>query len=680
MSTSPRRSGNRGAEIVHLQTPNPRNKASQHVTSTVDPCDPLPLTVPFRMAPDTTRGGSFTSGGVVQDSSNAKDSIATAIASSSSSSFPTRHHAPPPASSSPLSPPYSPRERRAWADVQKSLPLAQPPSSPAYGAAPVVPPRPSSSPRSRGSPHRSAAANGPWLWAAMKLIDEGMPSLQSRFHRAYGSSGGGKGGGGDGKWDLRGVTPMTREEFLAAEAAGREGQSQRERTQPAGPTQAMLLAAERRQHAESANQRREEARRKAFAKPEPVPDAVWEGRVGETLRGIPRKKVRQVFDSFDADGSGQLDAGEFTKGVQMLGLSELPDDVGLRLFQKHDVQGDGLLEREELIALLSAVREAQPRLNSNQQRKLAALQWVDPNDLFATYDLNSDGVISAAELAEGLGRQGIPSAMAELVVSDMDADRINGDRIITKTEWARSFYTSRICTCRLPAGEAFADLTSGLPGCEDIELVEHRGLTLRQLEDLLFHIRRRCAPEGWVDMAGSSLQANDVTLLEAARYVVRPATILRQCSYVELVARGVQKPRWFVSLWSGTAMADVLSCLSMHSYDRGLERNEDPYWMCNLAANLWRPTEGSDVSNSFEETPFKKPVWPTDSAFYRAMQSCDGTVAILDPHGSFFRRLWCVFEAHLVFTRMVCSMLATRLLALACPLCLLQLPPPPPTP
>ena len=46
-------------------------------------------------------------------------------------------------------------------------------------------------------------------------------------------------------------------------------------------------------------------------------------------------------------------------------------------------------------------------------------------------------------------------------------------------------------------------------------------------------------------------RAEDVTLQDCLFYVIHPATEARQCSYVEVVARGPQRPRRYVSHWWG---------------------------------------------------------------------------------------------------------------------------------
>ena len=98
---------------------------------------------------------------------------------------------------------------------------------------------------------------------------------------------------------------------------------------------------------------KERERRKAEGQVEAVPDEVWEGKVGEVLRALSKARVRKVFEEFDTNDSGCLDADEFTKGMHQLGLSLLPSDVGLRIFMKHDASGDGTLEIDELIARCS---------------------------------------------------------------------------------------------------------------------------------------------------------------------------------------------------------------------------------------------------------------------------------------------------------------------------------------
>ena len=92
----------------------------------------------------------------------------------------------------------------------------------------------------------------------------------------------------------------------------------------------------------------------------------------------------------------------------------------------------------------AATADAKPKLNAIQQRKLANLQWLDPQAMFEDFDTTKDGSISVLELREGLRRHGVPADLAELVMKDIDED---GDQQIDAKEWQKHFYKSHLVTC-----------------------------------------------------------------------------------------------------------------------------------------------------------------------------------------------------------------------------------------
>ena len=117
---------------------------------------------------------------------------------------------------------------------------------------------------------------------------------------------------------------------------------------------------------------------------------------------------------------------------------------------------------------------------------------------------------------------------------------------------------------------------------------------------------------------------------------------------MELVApQGTTKqtPRWFVSHWWGEPVKDFVKAVEKHSkvrFPRG-ERNEVDcdrntadedvsYWVCAYANN--QHGLGSDI-----------PADPRESAFFKAMQLCEGVLVVLDASEVVFTRSWCAHRA-----------------------------------
>ena len=118
--------------------------------------------------------------------------------------------------------------------------------------------------------------------------------------------------------------------------------------------------------------------------------------------------------------------------------------------------------------------------------------------------------------------------------------------------------------------------------------------------------------------------------------------------------------RRFVSHWWGDAVADVVTCLLSHSFDRAVDREHAFYWVAAYAIRQWvteylvpipgswPPESSAEIKIELGTRPRQSPL---DSAFARAMMQCEGTVAVVDSSGGFFRRAWCYYETHLAFTQ-----------------------------
>jgi hypothetical protein len=133
----------------------------------------------------------------------------------------------------------------------------------------------------------------------------------------------------------------------------------------------------------------------------------------------------------------------------------------------------------------------------------------------------------------------------------------------------------------------FSDLRGSADGgLFTIDKTEERGLLLEQLRKVYAHIERRLASDRYwrAKPPGSKpLPITDpkaVTLYDAAKYVIKPATVQAQCSMVELMATASQLPKWFVSHWWGEPVAEFLACLTAHAKDRKLKKTDASYWIC----------------------------------------------------------------------------------------------------
>ena len=107
------------------------------------------------------------------------------------------------------------------------------------------------------------------------------------------------------------------------------------------------------------------------------------------------------------------------------------------------------------------------------------------------------------------------------------------------------------------------------------------------------HIRRRCKAEGWTAKKKVGEQwvedyrftPKTLNLYGANEYFIMPASKPRQCAYVELVAVGAQKPRWFCSHWWGEPVLDFVACVKTHAMDHGYD-DAAAYWVCAYVPQL----------------------------------------------------------------------------------------------
>ncbi|XP_023248552.1 Kv channel-interacting protein 4-like isoform X2 [Copidosoma floridanum] len=106
-----------------------------------------------------------------------------------------------------------------------------------------------------------------------------------------------------------------------------------------------------------------------------------------------------VFNTLDHDHSGILSFEDFVVGLSILSRGSM--DEKLRwTFSLYDINGDGLITREEMTDIVTAVYElmgkfADPNLHRNHE---GIRQKVDR--MFQKMDGNKDGVVTLAEFLE----------------------------------------------------------------------------------------------------------------------------------------------------------------------------------------------------------------------------------------------------------------------------------------
>ena len=127
-------------------------------------------------------------------------------------------------------------------------------------------------------------------------------------------------------------------------------------------------------------------------------------------------------------------------------------------------------------------------------------------------------------------------------------------------------------------------------GCTIAE-TELRAITVFQLKDVRAHIERRCESEGWLNsLDQAKLTPATVHLYAANDYVIMVATSKRKCAYIELVAEGAQKPKWFCSHWWGEPVLDFVACVETHAEDHYGPPQLDEY---DIPTGVLLPDEGA---------------------------------------------------------------------------------------
>jgi Ca2+-binding EF-hand superfamily protein len=82
-----------------------------------------------------------------------------------------------------------------------------------------------------------------------------------------------------------------------------------------------------------------------------VADAVWK-RMKVFAKQNGMKRISQLFDEFDTDGSGAIDASEFAQALEKMGINGMSPKVLKAVIGIVDKDGDGEIDLSELVDAL----------------------------------------------------------------------------------------------------------------------------------------------------------------------------------------------------------------------------------------------------------------------------------------------------------------------------------------
>ncbi|XP_021905617.1 probable calcium-binding protein CML15 [Carica papaya] len=145
--------------------------------------------------------------------------------------------------------------------------------------------------------------------------------------------------------------------------------------------------------------------------------------MGEFEEQDQLSQLRDIFDRFDMDSDGSLTILELAALLRSIGIKPSGDQIHV-LLANMDSNGNGAVEFDELVTAIL------PDMNEEVLIKQEQLMEV-----FRSFDRDSNGYISAAELAGAMAKMGQPLTYKELreMITEADTD---GDGVISFNEFA----------------------------------------------------------------------------------------------------------------------------------------------------------------------------------------------------------------------------------------------------
>ncbi|XP_007934441.1 guanylyl cyclase-activating protein 1 [Orycteropus afer afer] len=124
--------------------------------------------------------------------------------------------------------------------------------------------------------------------------------------------------------------------------------------------------------------------------------------------------VEQMFETFDFNKDGYIDFMEYVAALSLV----LKGKVEQKLrwyFKLYDVDGNGCIDRDELLTIIRAIRAINPCSDS----PMSAEEFTDL--VFSKIDINGDGELSLEEFMEGVQKD---QMLSDTLTRSLDLTRI----------------------------------------------------------------------------------------------------------------------------------------------------------------------------------------------------------------------------------------------------------------
>jgi len=172
---------------------------------------------------------------------------------------------------------------------------------------------------------------------------------------------------------------------------------------------------------------------------------------------------------------------------------------------------------------------------------------------------------------------------------------------------------------------------------------EDRAITLPQLKMVMKWVKSHC--HRWRDADPPELSKTSrmhltmdfMNTYHLNHWLIKPATLEKDCSFIEMLTTQKQPADWFVIHWWGDRIKEVLKCLDLQIQTRELSEST-PFWFGAFASRAHSMQDDVGIN-------------PEATCYYRAMKQAKFQVLlILDAKTEHsgpatpFKRAWCGYE------------------------------------